>query len=200
MNFNFPDYISEERSIDEEEYEKELEQEKENYELEVQKINQELKMKCSQIAPIMERMGRLMIDLAPHIAMMGSDLFPPVTNTVSNVSMYTNDGSQISRLNDPIHQLTNPQNNTNNNLHPSNGRRTVSGFTDARNNPEENENRNMLSSNGRTLIFEIPIMLNPGELLSVTPRQNNLMGDGNVHLHLNAQVHLPRRILINNIK
>ena len=28
-------------------------------------------MKASQLAPLLDRMGRLLIDLAPHVAMMG---------------------------------------------------------------------------------------------------------------------------------
>lgn len=63
--------------------------------------------------------------------------------------------------------------------------------------PHPNILKNMenygLSSRNRSLKFQIPVMLNPGELLSITPRQNHLFGDGNVHLHLNAQVHLPRK-------
>lgn len=35
--------------------------------------NQELKrkMKASQLAPLLDRMGRLLIDMAPHVALLG---------------------------------------------------------------------------------------------------------------------------------
>lgn len=189
LNFNFPDYISEERSIDDEEYERDIQRERKAHDIEVKKANQELKTRCAQLAPIMERMGRMLIDLAPHVAMVGSNLFQPCTNTVSGISMHTIDGSQMSQNihNDPIQRLLHPQNNGPSSL----GRRTISAFTNMVGNNNPNLNTNDLSSGGRTLDFEIPVMLNPGELLSVTPRQDNLVGDGNVHLHLNAQVHLP---------
>jgi hypothetical protein len=44
-------------------------------------------MKISQLAPLLDRMGRLMIDLAPHVALLGD------TNQVvnqENLSVATN--------------------------------------------------------------------------------------------------------------
>jgi hypothetical protein len=35
-------------------------------------------MKASQLAPILDRMGRMLIDLAPHIALLGN------TNQIQN--------------------------------------------------------------------------------------------------------------------
>ena len=200
LNFDFPDYISEERSSicdddEEEEYKRnEIMEEKINLEMELNKVTQELVSRCSHLSPIMDRLGRLFIDLAPHIAMMSSGMVPPTTNTVSNVSMLTHNASELSgniQRNDPIHRLLNPS------VHQTNlagdrssiGRRTQMGFAGT----GISSHRNMLSSHGRTLNFEIPVMLTPGELLSVIQRHNNLLGEGNVHLHLNAQVHLPRK-------
>ena len=187
LNFNFPDYISEERSIDDEEDYDECVEEAMietayiNNQMELNKANQELAARCAQLAPVMDRLGRLLIDLAPHVAMMGSTALPPVTQNISNISMITHNGSDASanlRNNDPIQRLMNP----------SISRRTTTGIGG-------HADRNQLSSNGRTLSFEIPVMLNPGELLSVSPTHNNLLGEGNVHLHLSAQVHLPRMLI-----
>lgn len=52
-------------------------------------------MKVSQLAPLLDRMGRLMIDLAPHIALLGD------TNQIQsheNLSVITNEGSLQSRI------------------------------------------------------------------------------------------------------
>lgn len=73
LNFNFPDYISEERSIDYESDDENEEEEKDKSQIsdDVKYANVELKSRCTQIAPYMERVGRLLIDLAPHVSMLG---------------------------------------------------------------------------------------------------------------------------------
>ena len=60
----------------------------------------------------------------------------------------------------------------------------------------ETPDRHSLSSFGEPLSFEIPVMLNPGELLLTNSRNNSFMGDRDVHLHINAQVHMPGTVFI----
>jgi hypothetical protein len=44
---------------------------------------------------------------------------------------------------------------------------------------------------GQNLTFQVPVMLSPGELLSTNSRNNSFIGERDVHLHINAQVHMP---------
>ena len=55
-------------------------------------------MKASQLAPLLDRMGRFLIDLAPHFAMMGhTDQL--INNSFNeNLSTYTNEGSLLSKM------------------------------------------------------------------------------------------------------
>jgi len=46
-------------------------------------------MKASQLAPILDRMGRLLIDLAPHVALLGH-LDQSNGNNNENLSTHTN--------------------------------------------------------------------------------------------------------------
>ena len=52
-------------------------------------------MKAAQLAPILDRMGRIMIDLAPHIAMIGNT---DQLSSYQNLSTVTNEGSLQSRI------------------------------------------------------------------------------------------------------
>jgi hypothetical protein len=55
------------------------------------------KMKASQLAPLLDRLGRLMIDMAPHVALLGhTDQSNSALN--ENLSTYTNEGSLMSKL------------------------------------------------------------------------------------------------------
>lgn len=38
----------------------------------ISKRENERQMKAAQLAPLLDRMGRIMIDLAPHVAMIGN--------------------------------------------------------------------------------------------------------------------------------
>ena len=115
VNFNF-DSISEEPSHD---YEQEIDdyyydddklEKKTVVALEEKaRIEKELIVRTAQLAPMLDRLGRLLTDLAPHVAMIGSSLVAPVTHNHSALSMMTHDGSQISgRLNDPIARFIQP--------------------------------------------------------------------------------------------
>jgi len=63
---NFPDYISEEDSEERSEIQS-------NVNINPNNIREvQASLLSSQLAPIFDRLGRLLIDLAPHIAMLGS--------------------------------------------------------------------------------------------------------------------------------
>lgn len=52
-------------------------------------------MKAAQLAPLLDRMGRIMIDLAPHVAMIGNT---DQLSSYENLSTVTNEGSLQSRI------------------------------------------------------------------------------------------------------
>ena len=54
-------------------------------------------MKASQLAPLTDRLGRLLIDLAPHFAMLGYQE-QSINNFSENLSTFTNEGSLESKL------------------------------------------------------------------------------------------------------
>lgn len=56
------------------------------------------KMKASQLAPLLDRMGRFLIDIAPHIALLGHTDQLVNNNFNENLSTYTNEGSLLSKL------------------------------------------------------------------------------------------------------
>lgn len=230
INFNFPEYISEEPSLEyEEEDEKDNcsrseinddddeEDEKISQMYEIRKkVDIAIFLKTAQIAPILDRFGRLLVDLSPHIAMLGTNLVPVNPAFVSCLSVLTQDGSnldaqshQYSKSNQNAQQRHNENGiynfNNNHTLDPNRQLDTNISFTETNDNIDEsgvrvnaliqnhqNNYHNALSSNGRTIGFQVPVMLNPGELLAAAPRDDNLNqnppNNGNVHQHLNAQV------------
>jgi hypothetical protein len=149
-----------------------------------------------------------MVDLAPHIAMMGSELIPANPSFISNLSVLTQDGSVMgsqvrgqdvgrnhpmnSEFNtDPIvpqrtrreEHLYGAQSNANdhafetpdslNFIRPQSTDPADNNYVHRYGLPTGNQYNinqvqsdpnNHLSSHGRTLAFQIPIMLNPGEL------------------------------------
>jgi len=130
----------------------------------------------------MDRVGRMLIDLAPHIAMLGTvQSMSMISGLPSSLAALLQEGSFLSeRLENRINHIIGRAQSTNNDI--SSGSQT--------------EN-NSLSSQGRSLSFEIPVMLNPGEILSVLPRTSDWISDGHVHLHLNADVYIPGTYLNN---
>lgn len=55
------------------------------------------RMKASQLAPLLDRVGRLFIDIAPHIALMGHTDQSTLAFS-ENLSTKTNEGSLLSKL------------------------------------------------------------------------------------------------------
>jgi len=55
-------------------------------------------MKASQLAPLLDRMGRFLIDIAPHFAVLGYTDQLSSQSFNENLSTYTNEGSLLSKL------------------------------------------------------------------------------------------------------
>jgi hypothetical protein len=66
---------------------------------------------ASQLAPLYDRFGRLLIDMAPHLAMLGSSIQPinppgnnpnsastPINPNLTFASIITNESGQTSRI------------------------------------------------------------------------------------------------------
>ena len=51
---------------------------------------------AAQMAPIMDRLGRILVDLSPHIAILGANLHKDLNHNISNLSILTNEGSLTS--------------------------------------------------------------------------------------------------------
>jgi len=210
MHFNF-EYISEEHSNEhenEDEGEDDDEDDIEDLEEgpvelvtttareEKKLLDKELYIRATQLAPMLDRVGRLLIDLAPHIAMIGASVVQPHLNNLSSMSVITNDGSLFSGLRETLGRLgtSNPAhlaNNVNNASISNNERAGVQS------NQENQNSANILSTHGRSMNFELPIMLNAGELLSVGPSLSSFVNDGQVQLNLNAVVRIPGISLAN---
>lgn len=146
---------------------------------EKERLDKVIYLTSSQLAPLLDRSGRAMIDLSPHLA-MGSQqqapTWPPShfdfgSDTLTR-SMSRRAGSDLD-LPEPIARFLDPI---------------------AYSRPSE---PNPLSTTGRPLHFQIPVMLTPGELLSTNSRQNSFVAENNVHLHISAQVHMPSKSVCN---
>ena len=151
---------------------------------------------ASQLAPIMDRTGRLCVDLAPHMAMAGHHAknrtyFEPLDDDTPH-NLYSSGRShrQYSSRNgyrftgghlDTSSDQDQAMNPINVYLNP------LSTLTQGTN------DRNMLNTIGSSVQFEIPVMLNPGELMATNSRQSSLIGESDVHLQISAHVSLPRK-------
>lgn len=148
--------------------------------LEKDRIEKLIYLVSSQLAPFLDRCGRGMIDLAPHLAMQGQNLKSPII------------GSPLERDSPPFTGLYNRSRQGPDLELPDSIARFLDPLSYSRNSTND---RVTLASLGRSLQFEVPVMLNPGELLSTNSTQNNPIEDTSVHLHINAQVHMPGKLL-----
>lgn len=131
-----------------------------------------LKAKAKKLAPLLDRLGRAMIDLAPHLAMMSAPLVRLSSAVLGDVSTQTVDGSV---------------NLSSENL------RLFDRFSDA---PGRSRNlsqhcaksvdSNTLSST-HPLFFQVPVLLKPGEVLQAQLQSQEASG-GFIDLHINATV------------
>lgn len=203
-NFMIQDYISEESSMDyddpdhddimeeEDEFDKgnninQLEERK-------RRLDSELYMLTAVLGPFMDRFGRLTMDMAPHIAMMGHEVQPRNTNNLSNLSLVTQEGSIFSNPNNNSRTTMENQfpEELNRFLNPQAINRNRYQQAVYQNTEEETEpTRPHLYLQNQFLNFEVPVMLTPGELLSTPQRQPALIPNTTVHLHLQAQVPIP---------
>lgn len=101
-------------------------------------------MKASQLAPLLDRMGRLLIDIAPHVAMLGhTDQSNNSNNYSENLSTYTNEGSLLSKMSQLNKQGSNVQN----------GNLSIDDHEYDRNNAY--------------CFFQVPVMLTPSEIMKL---------------------------------
>lgn len=163
----------------------------------LKKIRQrEIAQRAQQLAPLFDRLGRAMVDLAPHIAILGSDLsaISSLLN-VGEMSTATMNGSVNSNARMGLFDRFNGNNNrpvsTSFNVNPlSNAHNVYTGtghITTQQDYSNEHQPPRGLHSD-RPLIFQVPVMLNPGELLSIDSNSNTLIEDGHVDLHIQAIV------------
>jgi len=213
-NFMVADYISEEPSleyddeendedVDEEDIEIEEEVEKtrcyNQLELKKRKLDAELYLLTAQLSPWLDRFGRVLVDLSPHIAMFGHKVHPRNTNNLSILSVMTNEGSLFSERNNSARNNPDVQYppQLERYLNPQNINRARFRNAPYRRPPSDQDNlRNTLQAPNAFINFEIPVMLNPGEIVSLCPRPNPQIPDVPVHLHVRAEVPIERRDLL----
>ena len=165
------------------------------------KIRQrDVAQKAQQLAPLFDRLGRAMIDLAPHIAMLGAEV-----SSISNLGQFRNlstatmhGSTNMSNNRLGLFDRFNQQNESNtdtlqNNfglntqINPSMISNPI-GQNDFSNTQQDSSNDLKGLTSDRPLLFQVPVMLNPGELLSIENNTGGLMGEGHVDLHINATV------------
>ena len=207
------DYISEEPSdqsednIHEEEIEEVDEEEKAETLSEIEevmkKIDIQIYMLSSQLAPYLDRFGRAVVDVSPHVAMMGVSSHPRNTHNLSNISLLTNDGSIMSASNlngsrnndqgfpEQIQRIVNPQT-------LNRQRHQTALYSDSR--EAFQEPPRTLSLPQFFINFEVPVMLSPGELVHLDRAQLNIQtSDSPIHLHLTAQARRQGKVKLRQI-
>lgn len=153
---------------------------------------------CStQIAPLLDRTGRLCIDIAPHLAMTGHHAknrtyFEPLDDETP-ANLYS------SRRNNRSFSNRNSYRFANGHLDTSSDHDQVMNPINVYLNPlstltQNAADRQMLNTVGGSVHFEVPVMLNPGELMATNSRQSSLIGESDVHLQISAHVSLPRTL------
>lgn len=163
----------------------------------LKKIRQrEMAQKAQQLAPLFDRLGRAMIDLAPHIAMIGSDI--STISTLLNLGEFstaTMNGSVNSNARMGLFDRFNTPNNrpvsTSLNINPLSNAQNVyteTGPVTTQHNYSTDRRTQIGLATDRPMIFQVPVMLNPGELLSIDSNSSTLIGDGHVDLHIQAIV------------
>jgi hypothetical protein len=209
-NFIVKDYISEESSMeyDEEDNDDDIlleeeEEEKGNnitqLEDKKRRLDAELYSLTALLGPFLDRFGRLSMDMAPHVAMMGHQAHPRNIHNLSSLSLATQEGSIYS----------NPNNNsraTADNQYPEEYMRYLNPQAVNRfrfrnavyqiNGEDEDPARVSLHVQNQYLNFEVPVMLTPGELLSTPNRAPANLPNNPIHLHLQAQVPLRGSVIL----
>jgi hypothetical protein len=146
--------------------------------LEKERLDKMLFLLGSQLGPLLDRTGRLFMDVSPHLAMQGQN----IKNNYATYGVFD------------MHPLSMLSQNTRNRVRTpeSSPPDPIARFLDPLSySRSAYPERNSLSSMGQNLTFQVPVMLSPGELLSTNSRNNSFIGERDVHLHINAQVHMP---------
>jgi hypothetical protein len=145
-----------------------------------EELDTELFILTSQLAPVLDRMGRLMTDLSPHVAVTSQSIISRNLHNISNISTMTNDGSMIS---EPVfEEQLNPF------LNPSVVNRAR--FNNAANQTLDSQIIPLHFPNGN-LNFEVPVILTTGELLAVNPGPLRGVLEDTIQLTIQAHVTLP---------
>ncbi len=115
-----------------------------------------------------------MIDLSPHIAMMSAD-----SNLYCNSNDFSSayNGSRSNACVGLFERFTDVP--TQNNLQ-------TQYFSQINLTQVHNRTNKLVSD--KPVIFQVPVMLNPGEILSIGNTNDPFIGEGNVNLHINAVV------------
>lgn len=155
----------------------------------------EQQMRAHQLAPILDRLGRAMIDLSPHLAILGSAY---IVSSAHNheypmMSTATLDGGSI--LSNTIAGIYDRFNNLQNSgvfAGSSKATSNVYGDLANRRNRRSIANNNQFGENkfisDRFLNFQIPVMLNPGELYAIENSESPFQNDGFVDLNIRVNV------------
>ena len=155
----------------------------------------EKRIRAQQLAPLLDRLGRAMVDLAPHLAMLGSlystghqqnpDFAGLSTATLDGGSIFSN---TITGIYDRFLNLQRSS------LFPVSTTNISQIFGDGAQfkNRRKNSNANISAENGFTadkfLFFQVPVLLNPGEVSLIENSASYFQNEAFVDLHINAVV------------
>lgn len=143
----------------------EQEEEKKNY-------AEIIRKKVKKLAPILDRLGRALVDIAPHIAMLSAPVSAFDLPSHTNLSTMTQDGS----ANNSVSTLRLFQRFRNQN-EPSSI--VVQPPTDL--------NRPRMNSD-RPLAFQVPVMLTPSEILNAQTSSRDI-NEGHVDMNITAELY-----------
>lgn len=165
--------------------------------VEREKLDHMIHLCSSQMAPMLDRTGRLCIDIAPHFAMTGHHAknrtyFEPLDDETPR-NLYSSRRNNRSYSNRNSYRFANGQLDTSSDqdqtMNPINVYlNPLSTLT------QNSQDRQMLNTVAGSVHFEVPVMLNPGELMATNSRQTSLIGESDVHLQISAHVSLPRSL------
>lgn len=146
----------------------------------------EASKKAQQLAPILDRVGRLMVDLAPHLAMIGTLVHYNQPNSlvdnfvgaafeeypkVSPLGLFSQNLKHSESANDSI-------DNRDGYVNPLSSYSSSIASTISQND----------FSSRKPFLFQTPVMLHVGEIMLMNNSNPLLAPEGSVNLHINATV------------
>lgn len=155
---------------------------RESKHLEVMKS--EVLKRGQQLAPILDRLGRLMVDLAPHLAMIGISALPNHSNSeIENLSTSAlQEFPQVNPLG--IFDRLLPKCDFKNNS-PSELDTSLNCLFKYSSPVASTITRNDFFSR-KPFFFQVPVMLNGGEILAIANSNPVQSSEGYVNLHIQA--------------